>query len=803
MTPLRRPLLCIALLVLLPVPGHAQGVPEPPLPEAGEQEPGVLAITNAHLHPVTGEAIPDGTLLMEDGRIVALGEDVSVPDGARVVDVEGRHVMPGIVESHSHMGFKQLWKPGTGADNNELYRSINARTRAEDGLNARDRAFEIALAGGVTTMNITPGSRSPNSGQAVVTKLRAPTIEEMRIAHGGMKFAIRVPERSSTFDGTEEEVRGLIRSRFHDARDYLDARRAFEQGEAQAPPRRDLTLEAFGRLLEREWPVGVHAHGTEAMAQAIRLKEEFDLDLYIHHGEAVGSVMEDLLRLDVPVSFGIILPYRHRHDPLVEDAVEFVDRGGLLAFHQDHPDGPQYYLRETAALFVRNGMTERNALRALTINGARILGIHDRVGSLEVGKDADVLILDGPPLDWESRVERVFVEGREVYRLSEEKRSLRHAGAAGTASGTAPGTGGDVPAPAPASPDEADVAIVGGEIRTISGEPIPEGTVLIRDGIIAAVGADLEVPDGARVIDAGGHIVTPGFLDARTTLGPSRPAPGTSVATVVPPRDDHHWLRDGVTAVYASPTDREPVGGFGGVVKLAGPEEDRVVRERAGLSLSIGERALGQRGSPTTRQGVVGELRQRLIDARAEGDPALTPVLEGEVPVRMAAHTPDDLLTALRLAREFDLRVVLDLASGAHLVRDHLAEAEAPVVLGPSIVGHGGGGPYEKAADTPWNAAWLQEAGVPVAFSTDASGGRSVTLEALVAVGHGLTASQALRAVTLEAARILGVEDRLGSIETGKDADLVIWDGEPVSTWSEVRRVFVDGTERYASSPPP
>lgn len=821
-----------------------------PLPPAGRQPTGALAVTHAHVHPVTSAPISDGTVVVEDGRIVAVGPtgEVEIPAGARVVDARGGALIPGLVESHSHMGFKQLWRPTTGSHNNEMSASINARARAVDGLNASDVAFERALAAGVTTMNITPGSRSPNSGQAVVVKLRAPTVEQMAFAPGGMKFAIRGPWRGSTFDGTEEEVADLLASQLRAAREYLDAKRAHEAGERAEPPPEDLTLEAFGKLLTREWPVGVHAHHEEAMRQAIRLADEFDLDLYVHHADATHALVDELASREIPISFGPVLPFIGRNDEELDGPVELARAGGLVAFHQDHPDGPQYYLRQSASLFVRRGMPEAEALKALTINPARILRVDHRVGSLEPGKDADLLLLSGPPLDWESRVQRVWVEGREVWR--------RDGSASGDVLGAADGGASVVGRPAgvsmagragersaggsmattagsgragrsmAGSAADADLAVVGGEVRTVSGGVVPGGVILVRDGRVVAVGPeeDVDVPDGARLVDASGMVVTPGFLDARTTVGregrnpwgpdttEARPETLVEAAAAV---DDHPWLADGVTAVYAAPTARGLVGGFGGVVKLAGEDEDRIVRERSGLAVSLGDRALfsDDGTEPTTRQGMVGLLRQRLLDVRA-GEPSghdrpapdyahagtanqLRSVLEGEVPLRARVHTPDDILTAVRLAREFDLELVVEGAAGGHAVGPELAAAGARVVAGPAVVGVGGGGSVEMSAHTPENAARLHGAGVQTALSTDGAGGRSVAVEAAVARAHGLPAPAALRAVTLDAARILGVDDRLGSVEPGKDADLVVWSGDPVGTWGEARVVIVDGRVVY------
>ncbi|UCC48131.1 MAG: amidohydrolase family protein, partial [Gemmatimonadota bacterium] len=343
------------------------------------------------------------------------GADVEIPEGARMIDVAGRSVMPGIVEGHSHMGFKQLWTPTTGRNNNELSKPINAEVRTIDGLNSDDIAFQRAVAGGITTMVIITGSQSPNSGQAMVAKMRGGTVDDMFLAHGGMKFAFREWEWEG-FPQSSEENRELLGSELQAAQAYLAAWARYRSGDASGPPpARDLKLEALGKVVTREWVAGAHAHSEEDMRIFVDLEKAFDLDLYIIHGDACGALAEELVAEGIPVSFGPVLPGTDREHPELEGAVRFVNLGGLLSFQQDHPDGPQYYLRTAASLFVRKGMSEDEALRALTINGAKIFRLEDRIGSLEVGKDADFVILSGPPLDIESLVEQVFVEGREVY----------------------------------------------------------------------------------------------------------------------------------------------------------------------------------------------------------------------------------------------------------------------------------------------------------------------------------------------------------------------------------------------------
>jgi imidazolonepropionase-like amidohydrolase len=387
---------------------------EHPLPPRTEQPPGVLAVVGATIHPVSGPPIDDGVMLVEAGRVLAVGSDVTIPTGARVVDMGGRTIIPGLVESHSHMGLKQLYRPETGSDNNELSKPINAEVRAVDGLATQDPGFKVALAAGVTSMHITTGSRSFASGQGAVLKLRGHSVEEMWLGEGGLKFAMRIQSRNRW--GTPvPEILELLRERLRAAQRYRSAVDAHAAGDAEAGPDWDPQLDVLGRALAREIPVGVHAHGVEPMRAAMALKDEFGLDLYIHHAESTVDVVDELVARDIPISFGPILPFMGRDDPALAGPVALVERGGSVSFHQDHPDGPQYYLRHTAALFVRAGMTEAQALRSLTLEPARLFRLDDRIGSLEAGKDADFVVLDGPPLDWESQVVQVYIEGVRVY----------------------------------------------------------------------------------------------------------------------------------------------------------------------------------------------------------------------------------------------------------------------------------------------------------------------------------------------------------------------------------------------------
>jgi imidazolonepropionase-like amidohydrolase len=365
-----------------------------------------------------------------------------------------------------------------------------------------------------------------------------------------------------------------------------------------------------------------------------------------------------------------------------------------------------------------------------------------------------------------------------------------------------------------AQAQEQPVAVSGATILTGKGETIENGTLVFRGGKIESVGAGSAVPEGASTIDGTGLFLTPGLIDAYSEFGiegdntdrKSVLSPGRDVLARFAIDRENLWLRNGVTATYVSPGAANLLAGYGAVVKLTGA----VVKERAALEASFGERALDAIDSfeaPTTRQGMIGLLRQTFVRARedslvGEGGESLGRVLVKEIPLHAIVNTPDDILTALRFGKEFDIRVVLVSAMGGHEVRAAIADAQVPVIVYPSIIGIGDGGPYEGFAHTPKNAARLHEAGVEIALATFARGGRSVALEAVVANAHGLPREAALAAMTSGAAEILEVGDRLGTLEPGKDADMVLWKGEPPGTWAEAQRVIVDGATVFDRSQP-
>ncbi len=362
------------------------------------------------------------------------------------------------------------------------------------------------------------------------------------------------------------------------------------------------------------------------------------------------------------------------------------------------------------------------------------------------------------------------------------------------------------------------LVVAGGEVHTGDGQVFANGMVFVEDGKITAVGASLDVPSGAHLLDAGGLVVTPGLIDALTRLGMNQqgdptPGPGTRAAARFRENMAPDWLRAGVTAAYLAPDPRALFGGVGAVVKLAGSRPTAIVAEDVAVAASFGETAVGNRppgrdppAGRTTRQGMVHDLRDTLVGATEDRYTGATGrvlgrLLAGEMPLRVLANTPDDLETALRISREFELRLVLDQATGGALVADRLAEAGVPVVVGPSILGIGDGGPMEMRTHSPALAGRLHAAGVSIALSTFMAGGRDVGMEAVIAWAHGLPREAALTAVTSGAAGILGVADRIGTLAPGLDADIAIWDAHPIGTYARTRFVIVDGEIVFRRDP--
>jgi len=385
-----------------------------------------VAIVGGRVVPIIGEPIENGTVLVADGVITAVGANVSVPDGVPVIDAAGSWVLPGFVEAHGHVGVHEEAEGWAGSDTNEMTDPVTAHVRAIDAINPADLGFRDAVGGGVLAVNVNPGSGNPIGGQTCALKCWGRTVDEMLLrAPAGLKSALgenpkRVYGEQKKTPSTRLGVAAVIRGAFVDASNYLQKIAAEEAKPAdeRKPVDRDLKLEALGMVLRREIPWRQHCHRADDIATAMRIAAEFDYELVIDHGTEAHLVADLLAERNIPVIIGPLFTSRSKvelRNRSLANPGKLAEAGVTIAITTDHPVVPINFLVHQASLSVKYGLDRDTALRALTINPARIIGVDDRLGSLEPGKDADVVIWSGDPLDVLSRVQRAFMDGREIY----------------------------------------------------------------------------------------------------------------------------------------------------------------------------------------------------------------------------------------------------------------------------------------------------------------------------------------------------------------------------------------------------
>ncbi|SFD49288.1 amidohydrolase [Streptomyces aidingensis] len=391
-----------------------------------------LAITSGYVVPVDGDPVAGGTVVIRDGKIVAVGADgeVPVPEGAEVVDASGRWVLPGFVEAHGHIGIHEEAEGWAGDDTNEKTDPNGAMLRALDAINPADQGFADALSGGVTTAVIKPGSANPIGGQTVALKCWGRSVDDMLIRQPcSVKSALgenpkRVYGEQKRLPATRQGVAAVIRDAFSRAQDYR-ARREHARAEGK-PFDRDPALEVLVRVLDRELPWCQHTHRADDIATAIRLADEFGYRLIINHATEAHLLADEVARRGIPVISGPLLTSRVkvelRHRTIQNPGI-LARAGAQVALTTDHPVVPVHFLVHQATFAVKEGMDRGEALRAITVNPAAMMGLADRVGALRPGLDADIVLWDGDPLDVMSRAVRTYVAGREVYRYDAERRA--------------------------------------------------------------------------------------------------------------------------------------------------------------------------------------------------------------------------------------------------------------------------------------------------------------------------------------------------------------------------------------------
>lgn len=830
-------------------------------PPANAQEPPAWLFKNAVIYTVKDEKpIKNGLLLVIDGKIAQILDadkphSLGMPAGTKEIDLQGKVIIPGLVDTHSHIGLYSKPNVPAHSDGNEMSGPVQSGVRALDAIDPNDPGIRMALAGGVTIANIMPGSGNVIGGQTLYVKLRGTTAEAMRILGklpdgteilGGLKMANGENPKGYGRRGqapfTRMKVAALQREQFLKARDYM----AKMKGDKK--PDRDITLEPLVEVLERKRTVHFHCHRADDLMTAVRIAEEFGFELVLQHATEGYRVAEVLAAKKIPVSLTLVDSPGGKAEVmgLLEENAAILDKAGVpVAINTDDFVTESRFLLRTGAIAVRGGMSEAAALRAITITPAKLMHLEERVGSLERGKDADFVILSGAPFSTYTRVLSTWIEGKKVFDTEDSKdRAYRDGGLWLPNPASVP----EIPPTKPLSPVVAPDALANNpagakvlvvraaRIHTVAGEPITDGTIIIENGLIKAVGkaAVVPIPKGARIVTAAE--VTPGMIDTFTTAGLSGawniPADqdqdetsGANQADIRvldgynPTEPLMEFLRaNGVTMVHATPGRQALIAGQTGVFRTQGRTVEAAgITPQAGLLINLGEAVRTTSNGVQTRMGVARVVRNAFVEAQAhkakqaekkEGEPpASTPpklapllaALEGKSPVYFAAHRGDDIQTALRIADEFKLKPVIVLGTDGHLMAKELADRKVPVIVHPTLQRPGGS--METRHTYLGNAYVLNKAGVPVTLCTSYEGyvpkQRNLRLEAAYAAANGLGHAGALKAVTLDAAKLLGVADKYGSIEPGKVADLALFDGDPFENTTHGQMTIMNGQIVY------
>ena len=801
-------ILTLATGMLAASPGGASAQSDPVVIRAGT------------IHTVTRGTIEDGEILIRDGVIEAVGASVDVPADARVYEAEV--VIPGMIDAHTHVALDRSSRariPGP----------VTAEWKAVEHLDLESPMLQVALSGGMTSLVTRSGSGVISSGQSVALKMKSTPGPEMIFKpYVDLKMAVR-PLINLRPGETPQTVMGWYATAddyFRRAEAYVAQQDAHAVGGGPAPER-DERLEAFAAVIRGEVMVHVHAHYPSEVMMVFRLARKYGFidRLALAHAEEIFPIIELLAGTKIVPVIGPMMIVQYYNDPEPLNLLkELLDAGVYASIQTDMANQHLRDFREYGAFLARHGLTDQQALEVMTINGARAMMLQDRVGSIEAGKDADLVLLDGHFLDLAAdRVERVFVDGALEYERGPVLQPERPRE-----------VGPFTPVTGAITPGDEAFAITGAHVFTVSGGAIENATLVVEDGRFTQVEAGAAPPADVPVMDVGGRVVMPGTVIARAFandwIGDLKwQVQNDEITAPVVPEMNALYAADpwfpsygvnttiGVTAIHVTPGTRNLVGGNGMVVKTPGLDFEKMVRRepasmvfaltasalrewtdesRAELTLESASAMIRGTLDAARTYGAAGETRE--YDARME---ALLPLLGREVPAMIHADRVAEIEEAMSIAGDYGLRLVVTGGVEAHRLADRLAAAGVGVILGNSgsyasdIRGGGEGWSVE-------GPAILNRAGVTVAFygpgaSRRASpigrlGGEPI-LNSAWAFRNGVPEVDALRMATLNAAELLDIDDRIGSIEVGKDADFVILEGHPFDYRVVPGWVFVDG----------
>ncbi|MCS7066957.1 MAG: amidohydrolase family protein, partial [Fimbriimonadales bacterium] len=865
--------------------------------------PEVYAIRGAKIVPVSGAPIEKGTIVVRNGVIAAVGEmdKVSIPPDAEVIEGTGLTVYPGFIDGFTALGMPAQANDPAYATYERGNTHPNAQVRPErqasvlfqpDGATlARWRRAGFIAALVVPPHGILTGSSalvSLGDGRPHELVIRTDLGVHMNLrGRGGFEEAFGGGYPSSLMGAI-----ALVRQTLYDAQHQAQLWEIYRKSPSGKPrPTANRALDALMPVLKREIPLIALANNAQDILRSLRIADEFNLRVIIAGGQDAAKVADTLAKRKIPVLLSMEMPEPLRsYDPLnpptlvslrnralaYQHAAILHEKGVPFAFTTEGLNDPERLLRNIRTA-IANGLPKEKALEALTIIPARLFGVDDRLGSIQKGKLASFVVVEGELFEPRARIRSLFVDGKR-YRVEEQAvasgppaprfRRPRDWDATDTTSlheasccyehalcneahdhltaglpqdpltpeeGARPqeperreppaGEGRPDDAPRlprvklePIMPPPADEhntwLIRNATVWTLTSDaPLPNTDVLIVDGKIRAVGRNLTPPPNARVIDATGKHLTPGIIDCHSHTAISGGVnEGTNVCTaevriqdVLNPEDVNIYrqLAGGVTAANVLHGSANVIGGQNAVVKWRwGKSAEQMLFKEApsGIKFALGENVKrsnfgGRAGAPTrypaTRMGVEQVVRERFL-AALDYKRQQEEYRAGKRLIHCHSYRQDEILMLMRVCEEFGVRI----ATFQHVLEGYkVAKEMAQHGVGGSAFSDWWAYKVEAYDAIPYNGALMASRGVVVSFNSDSNElARRLNTEAAKAIKYGgMSEVEALKFVTLNPAKQLGIDRYVGTIEPGKHADLALWSDHPLSVYARCEKTLIDG----------
>jgi imidazolonepropionase-like amidohydrolase len=806
---------------------------------------------------VSGSIYESATVVLRDGVIEAVGPNVTAPPDARPIEGKGLTLTPGLIDGFGGLGLPKPPKgKGTANESQPASDPLTPQAFSLDRIQAKEALK--ARSSGVTTALVISGD-GVLPGRSVLINLSADTVQGMALAQPAALHLHMAP-REDKYPDSLMGIVALARQSLWSATRYRDEWAAYQRApRGKRRPRYDAGLAAWQDVISGKLPLVVTAMRENDIRRAAAVVDELKVKVIVAGAPRAARVADLIKARKIPIIVGVNFdpPRPARFTSLEDDERErqeideaertpaALHRAGVsFGFGSGHAQDYLAGMRKA----VTRGLPREVALRAATLGAAEALGVGDRLGSLEVGKIANVVGWSGEPLAEEAKVKLVIVDGQlfepEPDADKEKETAAKAAEKRAEATPVAPYT-----PPVPPEALRGTLAIVGGTLLTASSQKtIANGTVLIENGRITAVGRDLAPPPGARVIDARGRYVMPGIIDAHSHTGiegnvnecTDAVTAEVRIADVLDPNhpDIYRQLAGGVTTLNVLHGSCNAIGGQNAVIKMRygkSPQELLFVGAPGGIKFALGEnpkRSNFRTESaryPATRMGVEALIRASFEEARAykreweeyarklklaaPGDKPVAPrkdlrlealkdVLEGKLLVHSHCYRSDEILMLMRLAEDFGFKV----RTFQHVLEGYKVASE--------IARHGAGAStfidwwafkLESYDGTPYNPAIMAAHGVRVSLNSDSEDlARRLHWDAAKAMKYGgVSEDEALRMITLNPAWQLGIDQRVGSLEVGKDADIAIFGAHPFSPDARVEMTLVDGAVYFDRSKAP